>query len=117
MKLVYTAIIAILLANTGIAQSLNTPTDSPKFTAFHAVKNNHTIILEWEIATDVPVTHFEIEKLVNGEWKQAGILFSGENNEKAFFFSEKASAEKVSYRIRIGYANGFSSYSDIKNLN
>lgn len=77
-----------------------------KLTAFTASLNKNTVNLKWETASEINVSHFEIERSTDGvNFSEAGLVFAfGNSTDKMnYSFSDNVSALRqpvVYYRLR-----------------
>lgn len=83
---------------------------------FTGSKQNNDVHLQWNTANEVNVSHFEIEKSIDGRnFASIGTkpAFNQSVNNYSFTDNTNGADTKVYYRIRLVDANGRATYSSI----
>lgn len=98
-----------ILGSTGVVLPLN-------LIFFTGSKQNNDVHLQWNTANEVNVSHFEIEKSIDGRnFASIGTkpAFNQSVNNYSFTDNTNGADTKVYYRIRLVDANGRATYSSI----
>jgi hypothetical protein len=84
---------------------------------FKAHLNNNQSLLKWQVATELNVYRFVIEKSTDGRnFSDIGIVFTSNSNSKTYEYTDKLNSsakQLLYYRVRAEYQNGTMKYSNI----
>ncbi|MBI3137747.1 MAG: hypothetical protein HYZ15_04100 [Sphingobacteriales bacterium] len=83
--------------------TLSVAVSRPSFMEMKAELVQQKIQLSWKVQENQSIDYFEIEKNMDGKhYKLAALVFGTDTPEAgSYLFFDKASGEKISYRIRL----------------
>ena len=86
-----------------------------KLIRFGGTRREGVSRLSWETASEVNVSHFEVERSKNGQaFAMIGKLAAGNGNSQSYFFNDTLSfAGTMQYRLRMVDVDGKFSYSQV----
>ena len=94
-----------------------------KLVSFSAILNNEAVDLKWVTASEKNVSHFEIEKSLDGKnYEKAGVVFANGNSSEtiSYAFTDKSinidQAAVIYYRLRSVDHDGSSDLSIIRSI-
>ncbi len=81
--------------------------------------SNHTVVLNWVVGDNETADQFEVEKSSDGKnFSLAALVFGTDKSEIGNYqFYEKASKQKIIYRIKLINKNRQTEYSDVVVIN
>ena len=87
--------------------------------SIHGSISNNKVILNWVIGQNETADQFEVEKSTDGStFTLAALVFGTDKPENGNYqFYEKASKQKISYRIKIINKNRATEYSPVIEIN
>jgi hypothetical protein len=113
MKTILTLVLALFIQVVAFSQ----------VTSFTGKLNNNRIDLKWATSSEKNVSHFVIEKSIDGKnYSQAGIVFAYGNTSETMnypFFDKNVNAgqsEMIYYRIRVIDNDGKNELSDVATI-
>ncbi|MEO6070721.1 MAG: T9SS type A sorting domain-containing protein [Chitinophagaceae bacterium] len=92
------------------------------FTSFNAARSNDKVNLTWETSSEVNNRGFNVQRNVNGVWKNVGFVFSRAENGNSgstlsYSFPEVNTEKGISqYRIEQVDMDGRAKYTDIRSV-
>ena len=109
--------------NTNSLQISNSCSPLPViFTSFNAARSNDKVNLTWETSSEVNNRGFNVQRNVNGVWKNVGFVFSRAENGNSgstlsYSFPEVNTEKGISqYRIEQVDMDGRAKYTDIRSV-